>query len=353
MGFLKRNGKKIGAALLSTVMFFLCSGLLYVTKLANSVQRIPEADMELAVNQNLPQVLNPNLLLETVETMEDYWNIAIFGVDSREGSLGKGNNSDTQIICVIEKNSGAIKLVSVYRDTFLQKEEKTQAYGKISGSYMDGGPAGNVKALNQNLDLNITDYVSFNWKAAADAVNLLGGVDIEITKEEWKYLNTFITETAEKTGVPSSHLDADGWNHLDGVQAVAYCRLRLMDTDMERTRRQRDVMEQVFEKFKTSDWVTINQVLTTVLPQIATSIDHGDLIEIAKDIKRFHIDVTDGFPSNHTIARMGRNGECLLPNTLETNVQRLHQVLYGVEDYQCSEQVKMIDKEILKQALKN
>lgn len=351
MNFLKKNGKKMGLALLSTVMFFLCSGLLYVTKLANSMPQLSKED---GAQEIMLQEENPNLQAITKEKMENYWNIAVFGVDSRDGeTLGKGTHSDTQILCVIEKNSGAIKLVSVYRDTFLQLDENTDSYGKINASYMSGGPVNNVKALNRNLDLNITDYISFNWKAAAEVIDLLGGVDIEITPAEWEYINAFITETVNVTGIASSHLESDGKNHLDGVQALAYCRLRLMDSDIERTRRQQNVIRQVFEKARTADVTLWSQLLGVVLPQTATSISYNDMLAMAKDIGRYYIDDTAGFPASGAGAHMGEAGNCLIPNTLELNVESLHRFLYGAEDYRCSDTVKKIDREILKRALKN
>ena len=108
-----------------------------------------------------------------------------------------------------------------------------------------------MKALERNLNLHIDDYATFNWKAVVDAINVLGGVDIEISDKEFAYINSFITETVNSTGVGSYQLEHSGMNHLDGVQAVAYARLRLMDTDFNRTERQRKVLGQAMEKAKT------------------------------------------------------------------------------------------------------
>lgn len=325
------------------VVIFACSALLYVTKLATSTQKIPDADIKAISNDYLNEA--------TEKQMDDYWTVAIFGVDSRNGNIGKGTSADTQMLLTLNRANGEIRLVSVYRDTLLMSNVKEGKCRKINSSYTEGGPEQAVTALNENLDLKIGDYVSFSWKAAADAVNLLGGIDMEITKAEYAYINAFITETVDSTGIPSVHLTGPGPAHLDGVQAVAYSRLRLMDTDMNRTERQRKVIEAVLEKLKQADLPTINRLLETVLPQVATSIDAGDFLELGKNAGNYHIVKTEGFPTVYKAATLGKLGSCLIPNTLESNVTALHEFLYEDQDYQNSDRVKEIGGEIIKQAL--
>ena len=170
-----------------------------------------------------------------------YWNIAVFGVDSRDGNT-KNALADVQMICSIDRATGEIRLVSVYRDTYL-KINSEGTYHKINEAYFKGGHKQAVSALEENLDIKIDDYATFNWKSVAEAINILGGIDLEITPAEFKYINGFITETVNSTGIGSYQLEQAGMNHLDGVQAVAYSRLRLMDTDFQRTERQRKVVE--------------------------------------------------------------------------------------------------------------
>lgn len=116
--------------------------------------------------------------------MKGYWTVALFGVDSRNNSVGKGNMSDVIILCTVNQETGAIKLVSVFRDTYLNIDEKN-SYNKINLAYSRGGPKQAVEALNRNLDLQIDDYATFNWKAVADSINILGGVDVELSKAEF------------------------------------------------------------------------------------------------------------------------------------------------------------------------
>ena len=273
-----------------------------------------------------------------------YWTIAVFGVDSRDGNLEKGALSDVEMICNIDKATGEIKLVSVYRDTYL-KINSEGTYHKINEAYFKGGHKQAVEALNENLDLKIDDYATFNWKAVAEAINILGGVDIEITDAEFSYINGFITETVNSTGIGSYQLKSAGMNHLDGVQAVAYARLRLMDTDFNRTERQRKVVTLALEKAKQADFGTLKTLVSAVFPQISTSIGIDDLFTIAKGITKYHIGETAGFPFSRTTMRIGKM-DCVIATTLESNVIQLHQFLYQDENYTPSSAVKSISARI-------
>ena len=208
--------------------------------------------------------------------MKGYRMIAVFGVDSRSTDVGAGNQSDVNILCCINQDTGDIKLVSLYRDTYLNIND-SGSYRKFNAAYANGGPEQALKAINKNLDLDITEYVTFSWKAVADSINILGGVDVEITKSEYKYINGFITETVKATGVASKHLSGPGLHHLDGVQAVAYGRLRLMDTDYARTERQRKIIELAFAKAKQADYSVLNNILVVILPTISTNLTFSDM----------------------------------------------------------------------------
>ena len=312
----RKKKRKIWFILLESVMLIgiLCfAGYSYISSRLDLMQRLP---------WNPDEIKNVEISEEKQEQMSGYWTIAVFGVDSRNSSVGKGNNSDVNILCNIDQGTGEIRLVSVYRDSYLNINDKN-TYNKINAAYMQGGPEQVVKALNRNLDIDIDDYATFNWKAVADAINILGGIDVEITKSEFYYINAFISETVKATGVASTQLKSAGMNHLDGVQAVAYGRLRLMDTDYARTERQRKVISLAFEKMKKADWATINNIVQTVFPQVATSIEINDLLKIGRNITRYHLTETTGFPSE------------------------LHHFLFGDEEYTPTETVRTISQKIV------
>lgn len=289
-------------------------------------------------------LLGGKFLFKQPTHQKGFWTIAIFGVDSRDGNLEKGALSDVEMICNIDKATGETKLVSVYRDTYLKINSKG-TYHKINEAYFKGGHKQAIDALNENLDLNIDDYATFNWKAVADAINILGGVDLEITDAEFAYINGFITETVNSTGVGSYQLKKAGMNHLDGVQAVAYARLRLMDTDFNRTERQRKVIGLAMEKAKKANFRTLSTLVSNVFPQVSTSIGINDVMSIAKGIGQYHLGETAGFPFSRTTMKIGRM-DCVIPTTLESNVTQLHQFLYNQTDYSPSSAVKKISDKI-------
>lgn len=273
-----------------------------------------------------------------------YWNVAVFGVDSRDGDTKKAL-ADVQMICSLNRRTGEVRLVSVYRDTYLKIDSEGN-YHKINEAYFKGGQKQALAALEENLDLKIDDYAAFNWKAVAEAINVLGGIDLEITEPEFKYINGFITETVESTGIGSVHLSSPGMNHLDGVQAVAYSRLRLMDTDFQRTERQRKVVNLALEKAKSAGAGTLTKLVKAILPQISTSIGINDLLPMAKNAKTYYIGETGGFPFSRKTQKVGKM-DCVIPTTLESNVVLLHQFLYGEDvSYSPSAAVKKISSHI-------
>ena len=295
---------------------------------------------------SVQSVKNEELADETLEKMEGYWTVAVFGVDSRGSNTGKGANADVNMVFNINRETVEIRIVSVFRDSYLNIDDKG-SYNKLNQAYFVGGASQAVKALNKNLDLDIQDYVTFNWKAVADAINILGGIDMEISKAEFSYINSFITETQKATGIPTTQLKSAGMNHLDGVQAVAYGRLRLMDTDFARTERQRKVIQAAFEKAKKADFSVLNNIIVTVAPQVSTNIDTMDLVRMAQDISKYHIGETGGFPFARGDANMGKKGACVIPTTLESNVVELHKFLFDDEDYTTTDQVKQISAKII------
>ena len=274
-----------------------------------------------------------------------YYTVAVFGVDSRSGNLGKETLADVNILARIDKKSGEIKLVSLYRDTYscINADGK---YHKLNEAYFRGGPEQAIWAVEHNTDVHVDDYAAFNWKAVIDTINLLGGVDLEITDAEFRYINAFITETVNSTGVGSVQLEHAGMNHLDGVQAVAYARLRLMDTDYQRTARQRKVIGLALEKAKSSNPAVLAKIAAAVFPEISTSVTPDDLVPFIGMIGRLHISETAGFPFDKQGADVGKL-DCVIPVTLESNAVKLHAFLYPEETYTPSAELVSISNQII------
>jgi len=254
------------------------------------------------------------------------YTIAVFGLDSRDGNTGKGALSDVNMIVQINQDNGEIKLVSIYRDTYVQIQED-DVYHKFNQAYHRGGPEQALWALEHNTDIKADDYAAFTWKAVAEGINLLGGIDLEITDKEFKCINGFITETVNSTGVGSVQLKAPGMQHLDGVQSVAYSRLRLMDNDFKRTERQRKVIALCLEKAQQADLETLVTIAETILPQINTSMSITSLVPLLKNMGNYKIVGSKGWPSENTVKKIKNRGSCVVPATLESNVVSLHQFL--------------------------
>ena len=284
-----------------------------------------------------------------VKNQKGYYTVAVFGVDSRDGNVEKGALSDVNMIVNVDRESGDIQLISIYRDMYSMIDEDGK-FHKFNQAYVEGGPEQALETLNRNLDLDIKDYITVNWKAVIDAINILGGVDLEITDAEFKYMNSFIAKTVEATGVGSYELEHAGMNHLDGVQAVAYARLRLMDTDFNRTERQRKVVSLAFDKAKNANFSTLYSILVAVLPQTATNVGIDNLIPFAKDISKYHLSETTGFPFDKDTKKMHKR-DYVIPITLKSNVIALHEMLYGKipgYSYTPSEMLVKISNKIIK-----
>lgn len=300
-------------------------------------------------------ITNPHINEEDQEKMKGYTTFAIFGIDARDNKrLGEGSRSDVIMICNINNETGEIRLVSVYRDTYLDGSGN-ENFRKINEAYEIGGPNQALTALNHNLDLNIIKYVTFNWKSVADVINILGGVDLEITRQEYGNgtttgINGFIQATKETTGIDSTHLKGPGMQHLDGVQAVAYARLRLMDTDFQRTKRQQKVIALAMEKAKQADLGMLIESVDAVFPYILTNFSTPEIIGMLKHINDYHIGAATGFPAKQYPKRMGNRGLCVIPNGLIENVVILHEFLFENEDYQVSEAVIRRDQLIRQKA---
>jgi len=333
----KKRRRRVALFAIEGVLLLVVLAFLFLTNMLNKINREEVDPLDVSINSVESGV---------AEAMEKYTNIAVFGVDSRDNTtLDKYTHADTNMIVSINNETGEIRLLSVYRDTYLNIKGDDE-YNKLTQAYFNGGYQQSISTLNKNLDLNITHFATVNWKAVADAINILGGIDVEITKREFDYINGFITETVKATGVGSVHLKSAGMNHLDGIQAVAYARLRLMDTDYRRTERQRTVVTLAMEKAKNADIATLYNLVNTVFPQVLTSFTNAELINLAKDITKYHIGESTGFPFDKDSKIMGKKGDCVIPLGLKQNVYQLHTFLFDNETYTPSTTVSKIDQKI-------
>ncbi len=283
--------------------------------------------------------------IQVVEEKGNYTNIALFGVDSRNGNLDKGARTDTIIIASLDNDTGVVKLCSIFRDTYLNIGNNT--YNKANSAYALGGPDQAIKMLNTNLDLNIDEYVTVDFDALVDTINDLGGVQIDVTEEEISFLNDYQIGTAEETGDKIIDVTSPGMQTLNGLQAVSYCRIRYTKgDDFKRAERQRSVLTQVAEKARAADVSTLNEIIDDILPKVKTSFSKAELVEYAARAATFSIGEQSGFPFERITGTMGRAGSCVVAENFENNVLEFHGFLFGDSTYSPSEVVKEISAKI-------
>ncbi|MGF6991057.1 LCP family protein required for cell wall assembly [Lachnospiraceae bacterium PF1-21] len=298
--------------------------------------------------EKVDQVVINEENLEIYKDTGEYTNIALFGLDSRAGELDGGVQSDAIMVASINNETYDVKVISVYRDTLLQQSDGS--YEKANSAYNYGGPEAAIAVLNRNFDLDIQNYVSVNFEALVDVIDALGGLDIYMTEEEAIYCMGYAAETALVTGYEQTPIQPiEGVQHVDGINAVAYTRIRYTDgNDFKRTERQRFILNEVVQKAKGANIFTLNNIVDKVFPKISTSFSAKDMIGYAANVMKFNIAETSGFPYDVMTSEMVMNhvGSYVVPVGLTQNVRRLHQSLFGNEEYQPSENVILANDEI-------
>ena len=270
-----------------------------------------------------------NVSADVAENLSKFRNIAIFGIDSREDTYSKGNRSDCIIIASMNNETKEVKLVSVYRDTYVQIEG--HGLDKITHAYSYGEAPLAIKTLNTNFDLNITEFVTVNFDAVKEIVDDIGGISMDITSEEVSH-------------IPG--LTKAGTYNLTGEQALAYARIRHAEGgDYKRTERMRNVLTAVLNKVKTFNISQINQFVDEVLPKIRTNITASDIFSLVPSAMSAKITDSIGWPYETRGITLDRWYG--VPVTLESNVTRLHQEVFGESDYVSSDTVKRISQEII------
>ena len=307
----------------------------------------------LLIFSELERFMDPEKL-ENVEVNEevavsstgsDYMNFVVYGVDSRSGGLTTDCHSDTIIIASLHKPSGEIRLVSVYRDTYL--DNTNGEYRKATECYFYGGPERSMSMLNRNLDLALEDYVTFNFNGVVKVIDLLGGIDLEITEEEMGYINGYCVENEQVTGASYVPLTQAGLVHLTGTQALAYCRIRYTEGwDFKRTERQRTVLQLAWMKAREAGFTKTLSMIRAMLPEVSTSLSLAQIIELAGGMNGYTFGETAGFPFEQTAMDLPDAGDVVVPVNLAQNVSELHAFLFGEEGYVPSSAVQEISNRI-------
>lgn len=286
-----------------------------------------------------------NEQVENNEIMQGYRNIALFGVDSRTGVLTKGTLSDCIIIASINLDTGDVKLVSVYRDTVLNRGN--DKYDKCNGAYSLGGAEQAIKMLNMNLDMDIKDFVTVGFDGLTKTIDALGGVYLDVDSEELEHINNYQKTMAEDMKIEWTPVETTGYQLLNGLQATAYCRIRYrVGNDFARAASQREVIQAIVDTARTADLQTLTKVANDVSPYVYTSFSLEEIIGLLGDISHYNIVAEEGFPKSDMRGSdtLGSRGSCVFPINLEENVIWLHEFLFDDTDYEPSAEVKEYSK---------
>ena len=333
----KRKKRKIILLVVEVLVLLIVLGMLYVWQALNKIEKDPPAN----TNDNTQEDMTTNedqLEDETIEIMKGYEDVALFGVDNYFNGHADSGNSDVIMIASINNDTKEVKLVSIYRDTFLDTDisrDTSPNFHKANRAFAIGGATQACNMLNASLDLDIEHYITVDFKVVTDVVNMLGGVDIDVDAAELKYINHHIDTTAKATGDTPVHLTTTGMQTLNGTQATAYARIRsTAGSDFARAERQREVINEVVKKAKKSDLATINKIINQVFPEISTNYTNMDIIRLASSMFSYELADSTGFPFSKYPARLGGSkGDVVICADLENNVRALHRYLYNDTEY--------------------
>lgn len=357
--------KKIGKIILFAVEICLLLVLVVTVWAFSKVQKMEVIEIkeeEVAIDPVIQQQKE-----EGTSKLLGYKNIALFGVDSRTGQLEKGTLSDTIIIASINQDTKEVRLVSVYRDTWLNMS--TDKYNKANAAYSYGGPKQAISMLNMNLDMDITEYVTIGFDGLIDVIDAVGGIEIDVKQAEIAHINSYqISMTGKKsdTGDPSIDLNAKGEPNyvakegvdyipvtragvqtLNGTQATAYARVRYVGDDFERTKRQQTVIMQTAKKAMTLDITRLNKIADAVFPKISTSLKMDEILSLLKDIASYEVVGTSGFPfDGHYQGGRVQKASVIIPVDLNLNVKLLHEFLFNDTSYEPTDTVKKCSQKI-------
>ncbi len=322
------------------ILVGLVVALFFILKTTDKEQGLTKIDIEEpSTNPGVDEHWHNN------EELQKYTNIALFGVDARNSKLESGTRSDTIMILSVNNETGEAKLVSVYRDTYLNLGN--DVYNKCNAAYAKGGPEQAISMLNMNLDLYITDFVTIGFEGLMEVVDAVGGVEIDIKQNEIVHLNNYQASMYATEAQPDKittdyvPITEPGVQTLSGYQAVAYCRIRAVGNDFGRTERQRNVLQAVLDKAQTASPEQLTEIAESVFPLIATSLDIDEILGLVSKVNSYQIVGSTGFPfdSNITTGKIGSKGSCVIPLDLTTNVELLHEYLYPGVEYTPSPEV--------------
>lgn len=281
---------------------------------------LPKSNEELGITTPIPE-----------EESKGIVNIAFFGLDRRNPNIN--TRSDSIMVVSIDSKTEKIKITSLMRDMYVPVEGHGKT--KITHAYAYGGAALAVKTINSNFGLDIRDYVTVDFFGLQKLIDKVGGVQIDVKKNEVNYVNGGVREVSaiEKDNNPK-YISGPGLQTLDGRQAVAYSRIRYVGhADYERTERQRRVLNQLFKKIKSQGAAKLPGTISSMLSYVETSLSNGEIMDLAmKTIKFNTTDLEENrLPIDGLFKSQKIDGMAVLVPDIEANKKKLHEFIYGIK----------------------
>ena len=277
---------------------------------------------------------------EMEEENKGYVNVALFGIDAHSKDA-TDVQSDAIVVASLNKETKEVKLLSVYGNAVITDDQNNAIAAK--NIYKDGAESA-VEMLNRNLDLDITHFVTVDFQALIDVIDAVGGIDIDVKEDEIMHITGYTEDLIQVTGKDSEGVSEAGVQTLNGTQAVAYCRIRATEGgDVARSERQKTVITKTLEKLTKVNAAKLNEIIDKVFPQVSTNFTITEMIAYAKDIAKYKLGDSMGFPDNNSFDMLDVVGSVVIPETLTSNVEDVHKFLFGDDGYTISSNITDIE----------
>ena len=288
---------------------------------------------------SLGELFDDEIIMDELITVEDYavtedlpdewWNILLLGTDERYKVENKYGRTDSMIVLSVNLATQEAKLTSLMRDTWVSMYSRDKK-AKLNAACVYGGPELTMRTINESFGMNLSDYVLINITGLADVIDVLGGVRVDVSSAERKALNEGLFDLSSRSGMEK--LQNSGEDVLlNGNQAVAYARIRKIDSDYQRTERQREVLMAIAEKLQGNSAGALVGVVTSLLPYVETNLDIGKLMTLAYVGMQMDMAAIEQLrlPADGTYESGTFNGVWCIKPDFDKNKSILYNFIYG------------------------
>lgn len=328
----EKNKKKRWIIALSVVLVIVLALVLAVNGILGKINRIGQEEQidpndqtfqtdENDANSNAENMDPSDVIWKDVNTInaDGVVKILLIGCDARGNERGR---SDSLMLATVSKDTGEVTLTSFLRDTYVQIPG--YADNRINASYSSGGTQLLKKTLKQNFGLDVDGCVVINFQNFEKVIDLVGGVEITLTKAEANYMNNH-NETGKKWNLK------EGKQTLSGQEALFYARIRYIDSDFGRTNRQRTVLQAIYNAKKNISIADAGTLINEILPLITTDMTNSQILSYATLVLKLKVDSLKSFyiPAEGTYTNQKIRGMSVLVPDLEMNNKLLEGYMHG------------------------